>query len=90
MNDHLERRIELLCAKPTRGASGGLDLSPVRERGCVRFVDFHHLFDGEGQTVGNCGDVIDFIEGQRATFARLQVFVEHLITAYVELPNGWR
>src|SRR5438132_1011318 len=79
-----------LCAMAARGASVGPDLSPVGKGGYVRLVDFRHLLNGEGQTVRNCGDMIDFVKRQYPTLAGLQILVEHLIPADVELPHRLR
>jgi len=45
-----------------RGARVGFDLSPLGKRGYVCIADFCHLLNGEGQTVRNRGDMIDFVK----------------------------
>jgi len=70
---------------PRRGNS-----SPIGKRRFVGGVDLRHLVDGEGKAVGDGGDVIDFVQRKIPPLARFQVFVEHLISADVEVPHGLR
>src|SRR5271170_7686699 len=53
-------------------------------------LDLRHLVDREAEAVGDGGDVVDFVERKLPALAGLQVFVDHLVSADVEIPHRLR
>jgi hypothetical protein len=47
------------------------ELSSERKRREIGFVDQHHLVDGELQSPGDVGDMVDFVETERPALATL-------------------
>jgi hypothetical protein len=45
-------------------------LSPVGKSGPVSLVDFRHLLDGEGEAVGDSGQMVYFVKKQLPALAR--------------------
>ncbi len=45
---------------------------------------------GERKNFGDLRNIVDFIQRQSSAFPRLEIFIEHLVTANMEIPYLWR
>ena len=89
-SDRLENESANLAGGPWRRRGARTRYPHSRKSGALSVVDLRHLADGEGERVGDFGDVVDLAEQQLPAFAGFEVFVDDLITTNVKVPDRLR
>jgi hypothetical protein len=61
-SDRLENESANLAGSPWRRRGARTRYPHSRKSGAISVVDLRHLADGEGERVGDLGEVVDFVE----------------------------